>query len=179
MSDISTAQLAGLLQRLEALESEQAIRACIGRYMDLCDHLDASTPLDELGGLFTEDACWEGKGARYAGSFGGHQGREAIVAMLRNYCVEPAHFALNVHYLTSEAIVVEGDSAHGSWNMLQVSTFSAGGSHLNSARLEVRFRRERTPQGEVWRICHFQTENLFSRPVNHWNSEAHLPVPEK
>ncbi|SEG81608.1 nuclear transport factor 2 family protein [Marinobacterium lutimaris] len=179
MSEVDTASLSAVLERVDALESENAIRRCINRYMDLCDHLDASTPMDELGDLFTEDAVWEGKGARYANSFGGHKGRDAIVAMLGKYCVEPAHFAVNVHYLSSEVIRVEGDSAHGSWNMLQVSTFSAGGSHLNSARLEIDFRREQGPQGLRWRMAHFQTENLFSRPVDHWNSEAHLPVPEK
>lgn len=168
-------ELEQLRFRLQALESEQAIRACISRYMDLCDHLNASTPLDELGNLFTEGARWQGKGARYASAFGGYEGREAIVAMLAKYCVEPAHFTLNVHYLTSELIVVEGDKAHGSWNMLQVSAFSAGGSHLNSARLEVDFEQ----QDGIWRISYFGTENRFSRPVSHWNSEQRLPVPEK
>ncbi|NVK43813.1 MAG: nuclear transport factor 2 family protein [Oceanospirillaceae bacterium] len=175
MSENGPIGFAELCQRLEALESEKAIRACLNRYMDLCDHLGASTPLDELGELFTEDAIWEGKGARYASSFGGHRGRKAIMAMLGKYCVEPSHFVLNVHYLTSEVIAVDGDRAHGSWNMLQVSSFSAGGSHLNSARLEVDFRREE----RVWRMARFQTRNLFSRPVDHWNSEARLPVPEK
>lgn len=175
MSEIDPIEFAELRQRLMALESEKAIRACLNRYMDLCDHLDASTPMAELGELFTGDAIWEGKGTRYASSFGGHQGRDAIVSMLGRYCLEPPHFALNVHYLTSEVITVDGDRAHGSWNMLQVSSFSAGGSHLNSARLEIDFRQE----AGVWRMARFQTRNLFSRPVDHWNSEAHLPVPEK
>ncbi len=175
MSVVDANEVIALRARVQALESEQAIRACISRYMDLCDHLDASTPLDELGDLFTEDAIWEGKGARYANSFGGHRGRDAIVAMLGKYCVEPAHFALNVHYLSSELIRVDGACAHGSWNMLQISSFSAGGSHLNSARLEIDFRCE----DGVWRMAHFQTRNLFSRPVEHWNSEARLPVPDQ
>lgn len=163
-----------LLARLDALESESAIRACINRYMDLCDHLNPQTPLDELGDLFTQEAVWEGKGARYGKSFGGHHGRQAIVDMLAKYTVEPAHFSLNVHYLASEVIRVTGDQAQGSWNMLQVSSFSQGGSHLNSARLTVAFQRD---QG-VWRMAHFQTENLFSRPVSDWENNAALPVPE-
>jgi len=174
MSEIDPIELAGLRRRLIALESEKAIAACLNRYMELCDHLGTNTPLGELGELFTEDAIWEGKGARYAGSFGGHRGRDAIVAMLGKYCVAPPHFALNVHYLTSPAIEVDGDRAHGSWNMLQVSSFGAGGSHLNSARLEIDFRRE----GGAWRMARFQTRNLFSRPVEYWNSDARLPVPE-
>lgn len=161
--------------RLHQLESENAVRACMNRYMVLCDALDARTPLDELTGLFTSDAIWEGKGAKYAKSFGGYRGREAIRAMFAGYMTEPAHFALNVHFLCSELIRVEGDEANGSWVMLQTSTFASGASHLNAARLTVRFREE---QG-VWRMAHFQTENLFGRPVEAWNSDAHLPVPGK
>ncbi|WP_249673603.1 nuclear transport factor 2 family protein [Pseudomonas abieticivorans] len=162
-----------LEQRLALLESEQAIRACMNRYMLLCDELGAGSPLDELAGLFTEHATWQGKGARYAKSFGGYQGREAIRAMFAGYMVEPAHFALNVHFLTSELIQVRGEAASGSWVMLQTSTFASGASHLNGARLSVQFAR----QAGQWRMAHFQTENLFSRPVTAWNSDAHLPVP--
>jgi hypothetical protein len=161
--------------RLRQLESEHAVRTCMNRYMALCDALDARTPLDELAGLFTTDAVWEGKGAKYAKSFGGYQGREAIRAMFATYMVEPAHFALNVHFLCSELIRVEEGDAIGSWVMLQTSTFASGASHLNAARLTVKFREE---EG-AWRMAHFQTENLFSRPVEAWNNDAHLPVPGK
>ncbi|MCE4057316.1 nuclear transport factor 2 family protein [Pseudomonas sp. Au-Pse12] len=162
-----------LQQRLACLESEHAIRACMNRYMALCDALGVGSPLDELAALFTVDALWEGRGARYRDSFGGYRGREAIRAMFARYTVEPAHFALNVHFLTSELIRVRGHVADASWVMLQASSFASGASHLNSARLTVAFALE---EGE-WRIAHFQTENLFSRPVDHWNSDAHLPVP--
>lgn len=165
--------LLSLLQRLEAFEHQQAIRCCINRYMTLCDQLNAATPLDELSELFTRDARWEGKGARYAGSFGGYQGREEIRAMFATYMKTPAHFALNVHFLTSEVITVEHESGVGHWVMLQTSTFADGASHLNAARLKVDFIFE---EG-AWRMAHFQTENLFSRPVSLWNSEATLPVP--
>ncbi|BAU75846.1 Succinyl-CoA synthetase, alpha subunit [Metapseudomonas furukawaii] len=170
-----TAMSQALEQRLRQLESEQAVRACMNRYMELCDALDARSPLDELAGLFTLDAVWEGKGAKYARSFGGYRGREAIRAMFATYMTEPAHFALNVHFLCSELIRVDGAEATGSWVMLQTSTFAGGASHLNAARLTVKFREE---EG-AWRMAHFQTENLFSRPVDAWNSDAHLPVPGK
>jgi len=159
--------------RLRQLESEHAVRTCMNRYMVLCDALDARTPLEELAGLFTTDAIWEGKGAKYAKSFGGYRGREAIRAMFAGYMTEPAHFALNVHFLCSELIRVEDDEASGSWVMLQTSTFASGASHLNAARLTVRFREE---EG-AWRMAHFQTENLFGRPVDAWSNDAHLPVP--
>ncbi|ALE88744.1 nuclear transport factor 2 family protein [Pseudomonas versuta] len=164
-----------LEQRLQGLESENAIRACMNRYMVLCDELGVNSPLDELAGLFTPDALWEGKGAKYRNAFGGYRGRGAIKEMFATYMVEPAHFALNVHFLTSELIRVQGDCAQASWVMLQTSTFASGDSHLNSARLTVSF----TEENGRWCIAHFQTENLFSRPVTAWNSAAALPVPAR
>lgn len=159
--------------RLRDFESQHAVRTCMNRYMVLCDALNAQTPLDELAGLFTVNAVWEGKGAKYANSFGGYRGREAIRAMFATYMKPPAHFALNVHFLTSELIDVQGDEATGSWVMLQTSTFASGTSHLNAARLTIRFALE---DGQ-WRMAHFQTENLFGRPISAWNSDAPLPVP--
>lgn len=160
--------------RLASFEAEHAIRACMNRYMVLCDALDAATPLDELAGLFTRDAIWEGIGEKYKGTFGSLVGRGAIRDMLGKYMTEPAHFALNVHFLTSELIQVHAaDAARGSWVMLQTSTFATGASHLNAARLTVDFARGKG----VWRMSHFRTENLFSRPIDAWNQPEALPVP--
>lgn len=180
--------LAGLRRRVEALEAEKRVRACINRYMALCDALGEGFDLDPLMALFTEDAVWEGKGTRYARSFGRLEGQAAIRAMFAKYTVPPAHFRLNVHFLTSEEIGVTGGEAPreaaweaaweatGRWVMLQTSTFADGRSQLSSARLDVRFRRE----GDQWRIAHFQTERLFSRPVTDpWDADSDLPVPER
>jgi len=165
-----------LEQRVRCLESHAQIRGVVTRYMALCDRLDANTPLHELAGLFTEDALWEGRGARYESSFGGYRGREAIAQMFSRYMRTPAHFALNVHFLCSEHILVQPDArqAQGSWVMLQTSTFASGQSHLNAAQLTLQLRQD---DGQ-WRIAHFQTENLFSRPTGAWNDTAALPVPE-
>lgn len=160
--------------RLARFESEAAIRACMNRYMALCDALDAATPIDELVGLFTPDAVWEGVGEKYRGTFGRIEGQAALRAMFAKYMTEPAHFALNAHFLTSELIEVHSaQAARGRWLMLQTSTFASGASHLNAARLEVDFA---CADGR-WRMAHFRTGNLFSRPVEAWNRPEPLPVP--
>lgn len=175
-----SADLCVRLERLECAVRRAAavedIRRCVNRYMHLCDQLDASTPLDELAALFTRDAVWQGSGARYADSFGGHWGRAAIADMFRIYLTDPPHFRMNAHFLCSEQIVVDdtAQQATASWLMLQTSTFSSGASHLNAARLELRLAYE---EGR-WRIAHFQTENVFSRPVARWEDDAPLPVPQ-
>jgi hypothetical protein len=145
------------------------------RYMALCDRLDADTPMDELGALFTVDAIWAGKGARYGAAFGSHRGRAAIVAMLDRYRGPVPHFAMNAHFLSSETIEVDGERAIGRWMMLQTSTYADGRSDLRSARLEVGFAVEQ----ERWRIARFETENLFSRPVDRWDDPAEVPTPDE
>jgi hypothetical protein len=165
--------LAALGERLDRLESEHAIRALVARYFEICDRLEDAV-LADLGALFTVDAVWGGKGARYGATFGSHHGRDAIVAMLARYQGPPPHFTLNAHFLGSERIVVAGDRAHGSWLMLQTSSYAAGGSDLRAARLELAFERS----AEGWRIARFETTNLFSRPVDRWDDPAPIPVPE-
>lgn len=168
-------EIQALMARLTELESEKAVRACMTRYMALCDTLDEGFDLAPLMALFTDDAVWEGKGARYGKTFGRREGHDAIRAMFAKYTAPPAHFRLNVHFLTSEDIAVDGGRAIGRWIMLQTSTFADGASQLSSARIEARLRRER----DAWLIAHFQTERLFSRPVGEpWDAAADLPVPE-
>ncbi len=164
-----------LVARLDALESERAVRACMNRYMALCDDLDEGFDLAPLMDLFTEDAVWEGAG-RYAATFGRQEGRDAVRAMFAKYTAPPAHFRLNVHFLTSETIAVDGDDADGQWVLLQTSTFASGASQLSAAKISARFRRG---DDGTWRIRHFQTRRQFSRPVSTpWESEGDLPVPE-
>jgi len=170
MSDV--ALIAHLRRRIEDLEAHVAIRTVVADYMRLCDRLDAATPMDQLAELFTEDAVWLGTGARYATAFGERRGRAAILAMFEGYR-EPPHFAFNAHFLTSEKIVVAGDAATGSWLMLQTATYAHGASDLRSARLSIGFARAT----DRWRMRRFETENLFSRPVERWNDPAPIPVP--
>lgn len=164
--------LAAIEARLARLEAADAVRQVATRYFRLCDRLGPETRFDELGALFAADAEWEGRG-RYRAAFGRHRGRAAIVAMLAGYA-DPPHFALNVHYLTSEAIVITGaQTASAQWTLLQASTYSDGRSDLRSAHLTLDFVVE---EG-AWRIARFITENLFSRDVGPWNDEAPISVP--
>jgi SnoaL-like domain len=164
---------AAILARLEALEAESAIRRLVARYFAICDELGPDTPFAELGELFTADALWEGRG-RYAKAFGHYEGRAAIVAMIRSYCLPSPHFAMTGHFFSAEDIVVESSSARGQWMMLQTSDYADGKSDFRAARLTMRFALE----NGCWRIAHFLTQNIFSRQAERWNDEASIPVPE-
>ncbi|MGU3523142.1 nuclear transport factor 2 family protein [Enterobacteriaceae bacterium C23F] len=161
--------------RLQQLEACQAARVCISDYMRLCDSLDSAETVQAIGALFTTDACWEGLGEPYAARLGQHRGREAIVRMMAGYVRQPAHFAMNAHFLCSEALWHEANGElKGRWLMLQTSAFNAGGAHLNAAEINVAFAFEAGRMA----MRHFTTRNLFSRPVSHWHAADDLPVPE-
>ena len=171
----SEIELSLILQRLEQLEAQNSIRNCINRYMEICDGLDAETDLAELMALFDADAIWEGIGEKYAKSFGRYVSQHAILKMFQSYTQQESHFVMNAHFVSSEQIYIDADQANASWLMLQTSTFRDGSSHLNAAKLTVKFKQQHDGN---WKISHFQTENIFSRPVDHWHSDAELPVPK-
>ena len=147
-----------LLQRLETLEGESRVRRLMARYMDLCDVPRAVTHVSELAQLFSEDAIWEGVGSQTAQTFGQHQGRDAVAAFVAGYLPPSEHFRLNLHYLTSESIVVDGSTAQGQWIMQQICTYADGRSELFGTRLNIDFR---CVDG-VWLIAHFRTQRLFN-----------------
>ncbi len=168
-------QIDTLAKRVKSLEAESEIRGVVARYLEICDALDENAPMDELGDLFTTDAVWHGKGEKYGATFGGHDGRTAIVDFLNSYREPNPHFSGNVHIVGCENVSVDGDSATGTWVMLQTPTFEEGGSFLMAARLTLDFKVE----NGRWRISQFSTTNLFSRPVEGgWNVDAPIPVPK-
>lgn len=169
-------ELDQLHRRITTLEAVQEVSACLHDYMQQCDYLDENSDLNQLMALFTEDAVWEGKGKRYAATFGRCEGRKAIGAMFEKYTLAPAHFSLNVHFLTSEKIKIHsGSEASGIWVLLQTSTYSDGRSQLSSALLNVDFRKEKGH----WKIAHFCTTSRFNRPVQTpWDNQRALPVPD-
>ena len=147
-----------LLQRLETLEGESQVRRLMARYMDLCDVPRAATNVRELAELFSVDAVWEGIGTRTAQTFGKHQGRDAVAAFVGSYLPPSEHFALNLHYLTSESIQVDGSTAAGQWIMQQICTYADQRSELFGTRLNIDFRRV----DGAWLIAHFRTQRLFN-----------------
>lgn len=162
--------VAALVRRVEVLEAEADIRRLQARYMWLCD-----TPLPEFGvaddgeridlvmALYTEDAVWEGVGEFYDGQFGRAEGAAAVRAHFERFWSQerdPA-LVLNAHYLTSEQIHVDGDTATGQWIHVQPWLFADGTALLRSSRLNNAFRKV----DGSWKIARTRTENVFVAPL--------------
>jgi hypothetical protein len=102
-----------ILERLDALESQDAIRRLKATYMQWCDEQRGL----EIANLFWEDGVWEGLGGS---AFGAVVGRAAIGEMFQ---ASPARLTFTVHYLTNESIEVHGNQATGQWKLLEPCTF--------------------------------------------------------
>lgn len=168
--DELTAAVQALTAQVARLDAESEIRKVQARYMFLCD-----TPCPEAGvdddaerisrivSLYTEDGIWEGVGAYYDNQFGRSVGHAAIRRHFEAFWGQkrdPA-LVLNVHYLTTEHIEVDGDEATGHWVHIQPWIFSDGSSLLRSSRLYNKFRKV---DGH-WKIARTRTENVYVAPL--------------
>lgn len=165
-----TENLEQLTCRIETLEGEAEIRRLQARYMFLCDTpcpefgvSDDRHRIDSIMALYADDAVWEGVGEYYSEQFGRLVGHEAIRAHFERFW-DPGRVPsvmLNAHYLASEQIRVEGDSAVGQWIHVQPWLYSDGSGLLRSSRLNNSFRRI---DGQ-WKITRTRTENVFVAPL--------------
>ena len=151
-SRLSTSEGISILQRLDRLEAESAIRRLMAGLHDAGDANEG----EAVAELFTPDGIWEGTG-RLAAMLGTHRGRAAIA---RRYSAGVHPMSFTAHFLTSGAIVVDGDSAQGAWRYLQAGTVQ-GQALWIGGRYRARFLRD----DGTWRIAHLQLdEPLFTAP---------------
>lgn len=163
--DVTQSGLAGLAGRIAVLEAEAEIRRVQARYAALCDSPCPVPGIDSLDSrlaaildLYDPEAIWEGVGGAYSGQFGRVEGHAGIEGHFRRFW-EQDHvgLVLNVHYLTSEQIDVDGDVATGQWVHVQPWVFDDGRGQVRSSRL---FNGFRYVDGR-WVITRTRTENVF------------------
>ena len=106
---------ANLEDRIDRLESIEAIRKLKHVYME---HCDLGYPPEDLGPLFIDEAVWT------SAVFGHHAGRAAIEEFFGGISAQivfAAHLAMNA------VIDVDGDQAIGKWRMLMPCTMMEEG----------------------------------------------------
>jgi SnoaL-like domain len=139
-----------LMHRLDALESEGAIRRLMAEYLEARDSGTESGTY--IARLFTYNGVWEGVG-RLAEELGSHQGCDGIE---RRFSL-PLPFS--VHFLTNESITIDGNTAVGTWRYLQSTVYKeqavwiAGRYHNDFVRVE----------GQ-WKFLHVRIDAMFITP---------------
>lgn len=139
-----------LIRRLDALESEGAIRRLMSEYQEARDFGTGSGA--SIADLFTADGIWEGVG-RVAEALGSHQGREAIERRFS------APFPFSVHFLTNEVIIVDGDTAVGTWRYVQTTVYKG-----QAVWIAGRYRNDFVRVQGQWKFQHVRIEGIFVTP---------------
>ena len=154
MSD--TGDLAARVQRLEDVE---AITRVIAAYAKAVDHNGDPAMLTPV---FTEAGSWNCEG------IGGWQGRDAVVAGLREVCTGGIPWAL--HYMTQPVIDVgpDGRTASGEYYLWELGKFAdldGGGTEDTwiGGWYETDF--EKSDDG-TWRVAHMELRLKLNSPAH-------------
>lgn len=156
------ARIAQLDERLDAAESVLQIQQLKARYGAVTDRRYTGTGIvapeeleaiaREVAGLFTEQGVWDG-GER----LGRCVGREAIYQRF----LEPTlDFAW--HYFVKPQIVVEGDRAHGQWDILAPCTAPGGRPYWMAGVEHDRYERV----DGVWFHAYMKLDMVFMAPYD-------------
>jgi gamma-hexachlorocyclohexane dehydrochlorinase len=150
-----------LLERLDALESQDAIRRLKAGYMQgLDDRLRGV-----VGDLFWEDAIWEGlpdrplEGEQPARAGECIQGRRAIA---ESFIAAAAAMSFTAHFLTNEDITVDGDHAVGKWKLLQACNSGRDRAFWQAGIYIDDFER----RDGVWKFSHLRLALDFRTPYD-------------
>ena len=139
-----------LLQRLDVLESEAAIRRLMASYLDARDLGTGSGT--HVARLFSADGIWEGVGL-LAEVLGSHYGRDAIARRFS------APLPFSVHFLTNESITIDGDTAMGTWRYLQSTVYQG-----QAVWIAGRYHNDFVQVNGEWKFRHVRIDAMFVTP---------------
>lgn len=156
MSDgeLTLHEMAARLRRLEDIEEIRNLKIAYCRALDGGWDAQGPSHMGDIGVLFTEDGVWDGRpSSPYA------TGREAIRAMIESF--RPVPFIM--HVVTNPRITLDGDSAHGTWDVVLPMTSPAGQPNLAFGTYDEVYAR--TGDGWKFRSLRFHLAGL-TRPGN-------------
>lgn len=145
-----------LAQRLDRLESIEAIRQLKARYCAACD--EDHDP-QKLGPLFDDDAVWE------AGGIGRYEGRGAIEAYFAQVRGS-GRLRNSAHHAVNPIIEVNGDEASGLWRLIMLYTANVPDDGVQHFRIIGWYRETYRRSAGAWRFRSL-----------HCEIEEHAPYP--
>jgi hypothetical protein len=143
-------------QRLDRLESLEAIRQLKARYCAACD---ADHDPQALGPLFENDAVWEADGI---GRFEGRRAIEDYFARVR----ASGRLRNSAHHAVNPIIEVNGDEASGHWRLIMLYTANLPGGEVQHFRIVGWYAEIYRRSAGLWRFRSLRCE-----------VEEHAPYP--
>ena len=168
MSETATVDLTSLLERLDVLESREAIVGLMTSYMAATDA--PSGKGGRVAVLFTEDGRWESVGPHGNPGWAA-VGHEALTAKFdRNVDRMP----FSAHFVTNPAVQLDGDTARGQFMYFQACTYRGNQPLWIAGSYDNDFRRV---DGR-WLLSHMRVHNFFTTPFDKgWVEVPHLQTP--
>lgn len=168
MSETATVDLTSLLERLDVLESREAIAGLMTSYMAATDAPSGKGA--RVAVLFTEDGRWESVGPHGNPGWAA-VGHEALVAKFdRNVDRMP----FSAHFVTNPAVQLDGDTARGRFMYFQACTYRGDQPLWIAGSYDNDFRRV---DGR-WLLSHMRVHNFFTTPFDKgWVEVPHLQTP--
>ena len=143
--------LEDLERRIKVLEDIEDIKRLKASY---CTYCDDNYDADNIANLFVEDAVWDG------GMRGRYEGKEKIRGFFIN---APNRLPFAVHMILNPIIQVDGDTARGTWYLLQACTYTDGNQAVwGSARYDEEYVRV---NGE-WKFQNLNLTSFFWTPFD-------------
>ena len=140
-----------LERRVKVLEDIEDIKRLKASY---CAYCDDNYDVDNIVNLFVEDAVWDG------GMRGKYEGRQEIRGFFIN---APKRLPFAVHMVLNPIIQVDGDTAKGTWYLLQACIYADGDQAVwGSARYDEEYVRV---NGE-WKFRNLKLTSFFWTPFD-------------
>ena len=140
-----------LERRIRGLEDIEDIKRLKASY---CAYCDDNYDVDNIVNLFVEDAVWDG------GMRGRYEGKQEIREFFTN---APNRLPFAVHMVLNPIIRVDGDTATGTWYLLQACTYADGDRAVwGSARYDEEYVRV---NGE-WKFQNLKLTSFFWTPFD-------------
>ena len=147
--ELSLHEMAARLRRLEDIEAIRELKMAYCRALDGGWEPQGPSHMGDIGVLFLADGVWDGRpSSPYA------RGREEIRAMVESF--RPVPFIM--HVVTNPRITVDGDSAHGAWDVVLPMTSPAGQPNLAFGSYDEIYAR--TAEGWRFRSLRFHLAGL-------------------
>lgn len=151
-------RLEALERKLDELRDIEAIKQLKAEYCDICD--DDHDP-DRIVGIFSEDCVWEGKGVAIA------RGHAELRRLFEGFARE---VSFSQHNVFNPRIHVDGDRAHGIWNLLGPFTFREGKRQI---WLAVRYEEDYVKIAGRWKIARLLGVGRMAAPYEEgWESKT-------
>ena len=164
--------LAELRQRVRRLEDESAIRRLMAEMLKKADERDNPRWGARLVEYYTDDGQWKsGSGFNDVGM--AERGREALTRKF----TRGTRICESSHLLGSEALVVNGDEANGTWLCFEPATLKGPGDTQEAVWIMGRYTCEFRREGEQWKVRTLQFDGIFCTPYEKgWGEERFTSI---